>query len=176
MEDVGQRREKGVRTVRIMGILRIMGARSGLTWRFVALAAVILAGVNAGWGQTTSSKHKITLTFHYDFRATPACSEKVQKNCVVQFNVYDLSAGYKHRTKLYSIPVGAVNESGVKEITGTSPLILFETGKHLIGMAAQTPENLESDPRVCTTWVEVPPPPEATTQPQPEASPQPSTK
>jgi hypothetical protein len=131
---------------------------NGLSWKIAALAAVVLAGATAG-GQTSASKHKVTVTFNYDFRATPACSAKVQKNCVQQFNVYDLSAGYKHRTKLFSIPVGTVGEAGVKEISGTSPLILFETGKHLIGMAAQTPENLESDPRVCTTWIEVPPPP-----------------
>jgi hypothetical protein len=120
------------------------------------ILAVILAGALACWAQTTSGKHTITLKFTYDFRKTAACSEKVRKNCVTQFNLYDLSAGYKNRTKLFSIPVGTVTEAGVKEYTATSPLILFESGKHLIGMAAQTAENVESDPRACKTWVEIP--------------------
>jgi len=111
-----------------------------------------------GQTQPKSGKHTITVTFSYDFRLTPACSDKVQKGCVAQFNVYDLSAGYKHRTKLFSIPVGAVAERGMKEYKQTGPLLLFESGKHLIGVAAQGPEpqKLESNPMACKTWVEVP--------------------
>src|SRR5271163_2153951 len=143
MAEVGKRREKGART------LRMLRLRNGLSWKWAALAAVILAGAMSGRAQTpqtpqtaqtvqtTSSKHKVTLTFHYDFHATPPCTEKVRRGCVAQFIVYDLSAGYKHRTKLFTIPVGTVKGTGIQEITGTSPLILFETGKHLIGMSAQ---------------------------------------
>jgi hypothetical protein len=111
-------------------------------------------------GQTppTSGMHSITVKITYDFRLTPACSQKVRKKCVAQFNLYDLSAGYKHRTKLFSVPVGNVSERGVQELTGTSPLLLFESGRHLIGVAAQgpEPEKLESNPKACTTWVEIP--------------------
>jgi hypothetical protein len=113
---------------------------------------------NQGQTPPTSGMHTITVKFTYDFRLTPACSGKVRKKCVAQFNLYDLSAGYKHRTKLFSIPVGTVTERSVRELTGTSPLLLFESGRHLIGVAAQgpEPEKLESNPKECTTWVEIP--------------------
>jgi hypothetical protein len=138
-----------------------MGTRAGrlgivIMSKQAMMLAVMLAGALACWAQNTSGKHTITVKFTYDFRKTAACTEKVRKKCVAQFNLYDLSAGYKNRTKLFSVPVGTVTEAGVKEYTGTSPLILFESGKHLIGMAAQTAENVESDPRACTTWVEIP--------------------
>jgi len=122
----------------------------------VLAVAALLAGAFMCWAQTSSGKHTFTVKFTYDFRAMPACSEKVRKNCVAQFNLYDLSAGYKSRTKLFYIPVGTVTEASVKEYTATSPLILFESGRHLIGMAAQTAENVESDPRACKTWFEIP--------------------
>ena len=121
----------------------------------LAGAAAVLAQTAAGQ-QTSAGKHTFTVKVVYDFRRTPACSEKIKKNCVVRFNLYDLSAGYKHRTKLFSIPVGEVREAGVKEFTATSPLLLFESGKHLIGVTAQTPDNVESDPRKCKTWMEIP--------------------
>lgn len=136
---------------------RAAGAEKMVLRKQVVLLAAILASTFALWPQTPpTGKHTFTVKITYDFRATPACSKKVQKNCVTQFNVYDLSAGYKHRTKLFSIPVEKVSEAGVKEFNETSPLILFESGKHLIGVSAQTPDNVESDPRLCKTWMEIP--------------------
>ena len=151
-------------------------ARSMIFRGQAVLLGVVLAGGLAGWAQAPSGKHTITVTFTYDFRLTPACAGKVRKNCVTQFNIYDLSAGFKNRTKLFSIPVGTDVGKGVKEFSATSPLLLFESGKHLIGAAAQGPEpgKLESDPRLCKVWVEVPASQEAPQQgPPSQQAPQP---
>jgi hypothetical protein len=126
------------------------------TRKLAIVLAVMLLGACGLRAQTTSGKHTFTVKVKYDFRMTPACGEKAEGHCVMRFNVYDLSAGYKNRTKLFSIPVGEAREKGVKEFTATSPLLLFESGKHLIGVAAETPDKVESDPRLCKTWVKIP--------------------
>jgi hypothetical protein len=69
------------------------------------LCVVIVAAPLSSGGQTKSVKHSITVKFDYDFRATPACVSAVRKNCVEQFNLYDISAGLAKRTKLASMPV-----------------------------------------------------------------------
>ncbi|MGH9714789.1 MAG: hypothetical protein ACRD5M_15960 [Candidatus Acidiferrales bacterium] len=116
---------------------------------------LLLAGTFVA-GQSGSSKHSVTVTFDYDFGRTPACSEKVLKNCVKQFVVYDISAGVQHRTKLFSFPADPAAKGFVKGITATSPKLLFESGKHLISVAAQTPTAVESDVTAAKTWIEVP--------------------
>jgi hypothetical protein len=126
------------------------------TRKLAIVLVVMVLGACRLPAQATSGKHTFTVKVKYDFRMTPACSEKVKKNCVMRFNLYDLSAGYKNRTKLFSIEVGEVREKGVKEFPATSPLLLFESGKHLIGVSAEGPDKLESDPRLCKTWVEIP--------------------
>jgi hypothetical protein len=107
--------------------------------------------------QTPSASHTITVKFNYDFKLTPACSAKVKANCVQVFNVYDISGGPAHRIKLFSVavPVGATG--AVTGITGTSPQLVFETGKHFFGVTAQTPSGSESDPGACQTFVQINP-------------------
>lgn len=115
-----------------------------------ALALALTTG-----GQTGSSKHSVTLTFDYDFRTMPVCSSGVTKNCVAQFNVYDISAGVAKRTKLFSSPPPQTAKGVVKAITLTTPTLLFESGKHLLAVTAQTPAGTESDPKQCVTWVTI---------------------
>jgi hypothetical protein len=102
------------------------------------------------------STHKISFTFDYDFGATPACSRKVTTRCVQQFNLYDISQGTTKRVKLGSIPVPAGASGLVKGISGTTEPLLFNSGKHLIAVTAQRPDGSESNPRKCTTIVEIP--------------------
>jgi len=101
--------------------------------------------------------HKITVKFDYDFTKTPSCAPpKVKDKCVVQFNVYDISAGEKNRSKLFSMPAPAGETKRVTGITATSPPRTFEPGRHLIGVSTQEPNGTESDPRGCTIWVDIP--------------------
>jgi hypothetical protein len=60
------------------------------------------------------------------------------------------------RTKLGTVPVPADASGVVRGIQGTTPRLVFESGKHLIGVTAQGPNGFESDPRQITTWVEIP--------------------
>ncbi len=118
------------------------------------LAAAALAAV----AQTPAAKHTVTLTVTYDFTKTPACSDKVKKNCVSRIVVYDISAGVNHRTSLATIPVDHSTPAAVRELTVTTPPMTFEPGKHLLAAVAQTPDNVESNPKLCKTWIEIPPP------------------
>lgn len=122
------------------------------------LWAVMVAAPLSCAGQTRSGKHSITLKFNYDFRATPACvpGVKNKKRCVAQFNAYDISAGIAKRTKLAALPVPSGATGLVKGLSLTTPSLLFESGKHLLAVTAQTPDGTESDPNKCTAWVELP--------------------
>jgi hypothetical protein len=77
---------------------------------------------------------------------------------VQQFNVYDISNGpVLHRIKLFSIPLPP-NPSGlVRGITGTSPQLSFEPGKHFLAVTAQPEAGNESNPVVCMTIVLIKP-------------------
>jgi hypothetical protein len=97
--------------------------------------------------------HSITLTFDYDFAKTPACSDKVKKQCVAKFNVYDISGDKPYF--LFSAPVPSGAQGLVKGITATSPRMLFAVGKHRIGVSAQEPDGKESAPRDCKTIIEI---------------------
>lgn len=101
-------------------------------------------------------KHSISVTFDYDFTAMHACSKTVTKKCIVQFNVYDIS-GPKHYF-LFSIPAPAGASGPVKGISGSSPPLLFEPGKHLLGIAAKTDNGDESNPSACSIWTHIPQP------------------
>jgi hypothetical protein len=105
-----------------------------------------------------SAKHTITVNFNYDFSKTPSCSATVTKSCVQQFIVYDISAGAKSRYKLFSVPAPPGQTVPVKGITGKSPLLSFEPGKHKLGVTAQMSNGKESFVEASTTWVEIPPP------------------
>ncbi len=106
----------------------------------------------------TSGKHTVTVTFNYDFSRTPSCSAKVTKHCIHQFNVYDVSAGAKKRVKLFSIPATPGETKAVPGIKGSSPLMVFEPGKHKLAVTAQDANGKESNVDADTTWVTVPPP------------------
>jgi hypothetical protein len=101
------------------------------------------------------SKRRITVTFDYDFRLTPACSLTLTKNCVKQFDVYDMNA--EGREKLFSIPVPGGAAGFAKGITGTGPPILLTAGEHRLAVTAESADGLESDPGACTTRIQVKP-------------------
>jgi hypothetical protein len=124
---------------------------------FAWMTAIISpAGAAFAQQQTTnqeqSSKHKITVTFDYDFTPIPACSTKVTKKCITLFNVYDISG--PKRYKLFTIPTPENATGAMKGITGTSPLLLFESGKHLIAVTALDDRGVESS--AATLWVTIP--------------------
>jgi hypothetical protein len=100
-------------------------------------------------------KHRVTLTFNYDFNLSPACSLAPTKNCVKQFNVYD--ATDKERVKLFTIPVPADATGLVQGITGTSPLLSFSAGEHTLVVTAQAADGTESDPGAGTIRVQIKP-------------------
>jgi len=103
-------------------------------------------------------KHTVTVHFDYDFDGTPACPQPKDKPCVEQFIVYDISGGPEpdKRFNLFTIPVPSGAKGMVKGITGTSPPLAFESGRHLIAVTAQMPNKRESNPSVCQFWVTVP--------------------
>jgi hypothetical protein len=122
----------------------------------LTILAVVCATALVCAGQSAGSKHKISITFSYDFSHTPVCPAKTAKSCVTQFNLYDISAGVQKRTKLMSFPPPAGATGVVEGITATTPLLVFEPGKHLLAVTAQMSKGDESDPNKCTIWVEVP--------------------
>jgi len=103
----------------------------------------------------SQSRHKITLTFDYDFRITPACSPDVKEACVQQFNVYDISAGIPKRVKLDSFPVPAGATGFVKVISVTTKPRLFNPGRHMLAVSAQLANGMESDLSKCTAIVKI---------------------
>jgi hypothetical protein len=106
---------------------------------------------------TSHGMHFVTVTFDYDFTKTPACSATVKTACVEKFVAYDISAGVKHRTKLFEIPLPPKPVGLVHGISAKSPTKLdFESGKHLISVSAQEPGGKESKHRACTTWIDIP--------------------
>jgi len=123
--------------------------------KLLATALVSLLFSSAPRSQST---HKITFTFDYDFRITPACSQKVQQACVQQFNFYDISPGIAKdkRVKLGSVPVPAGATGLVKGISFTTESFLFNSGRHMLAVSAQMPNGVESDLRRCTTIVKIP--------------------
>jgi|GEM_PF-3464239 len=119
---------------------------------FFAVVLMLLAAT-ARAGQ---SKHRIHVTFDYNFKHVPPCSAKRKTKCVARFVVYDISGGVAHRTKLMTLPVPTGAHGKVKGISATTPLLLFESGKHLIAVVAQSPQGAESDPVLCRVWVTIP--------------------
>jgi hypothetical protein len=98
-------------------------------------------------------KKRVTVGFDYDFRLTPACSPMLTRECVKQFNVYDISGG--RRMRLFSIPVSPGAVSLVKGISGTSQPLPLAAGEHSLGVTAQSPDGAESEVGLCTTTVKV---------------------
>jgi hypothetical protein len=100
--------------------------------------------------------HKISFTFDYDFRVTPACSKEITKACVQRFNFYDISQGMAKRVKLGSMPVPAGASGLVKGISSTTEAMLFNSGRHMVAVAAQTSDGAESDLSKCSIIVTIP--------------------
>lgn len=122
----------------------------------IAIVLIVCASALTSEAQSAGSKHKVSITFNYDFSQTPVCPAKNAKSCVTQFNLYDISAGLQKKTKLMSFPPPAGASGTVKGITATTPLLVFEPGKHLLAVTAQMSKGDESDPNRCTIWVDVP--------------------
>ena len=101
-------------------------------------------------------KHRILFTFDYDFTAVPACAPSIKKNCVKQFNFYDISIGVARRTKLGSMPVPESAKGPVKSISGASDWLVFNPGKHRVALGAQLENGAESDLNKCSTIVTIP--------------------
>ena len=127
-----------------------------LTKLTVALLLPVASAIAGGacFAQTESPKHTIVVTFDYDFTAVPACSEKVTKKCIAKFVVYDISGEKPY--KLFTIPVPAGATGKVKGISGESQPLLFESGKHLLGVSAQRESGQESNPHATTFWATIP--------------------
>jgi hypothetical protein len=105
---------------------------------------------------SSHGKHTVTVTFDYDFGKTPACTATIKTGCVQQFIAYDISVGTKNPTMLFPIALPA-NPVGIFHgITATSPLLDFESGKHLISVSAMTPDGHHSRRSLCTTWIVIP--------------------
>jgi hypothetical protein len=121
-----------------------------LLWSVVPSA---IAG-GACFAQTQSPKHTIVVTFDYDFTPVPACSEKVTKKCIAKFIVYDNSGEKPY--KLFTIPVPSGATGKLKGISGESQPLLFESGKHLLGVSAQRDSGEESNPHATTVWATIP--------------------
>jgi hypothetical protein len=141
---------------------------------FAILTAILVAG-QGGAGQNqgqpsppsaaqaetppaapTHGKHTVTVKFDYDFQKTPACTKKPIKGCIDEFVAYDISGGAKHRLKLFEIPLPPKTDGLVQGITATSPLLDFESGRHLIAVVARETGGIESHTSACTTWIVIP--------------------
>lgn len=123
-----------------------------------AQAAVEPAGAGSSSTPTaaTSGTHVVTVTFDYDFTKNPACSASVTKHCIQQFIAYDISAGADHATMLFPIPLPPNPVGAMKGITKASPPLEFESGKHLISVAAMSADGTHSRRSLCTTWITIP--------------------
>lgn len=106
-------------------------------------------------------KHSVTVTFNYDFTRTPACSESVKKKCIAQFVVYDVSGGAKKRIRLFAIPVPAGATKAINGISGKSPELEFEPGRHELAVTAELDTGVESGTLAATVWIVVPRPVES---------------
>ena len=119
------------------------------------LSAALLLSLLYGGALFSQPRHKITVRFDYDFRIIPACSPEMKLPCIEQFNFYDISAGTLKRVRLGSIPVPSGASGLVKGIVGTSEMLLFSPGKHMIAVSAQMPNGAESELSECTTIVKI---------------------
>jgi hypothetical protein len=126
-----------------------------LTIPQILLAALLLAVITLFMTlfMIIPSKRRITVTFDYDFRLSPACSPTPIKNCVKQFNVYEMTA--EGRMKLFSIPTPGGAVGFVKGITGASPPILLPAGEHIVAVTAESGDGVESDSGACTARIQV---------------------
>ena len=105
------------------------------------------------------AKHTITVHFDYNFSATPPCSQQpANERCVQQFIIYDISGGVLpgRRFQLFTVPVPPGAKGAMRQITGTSPPLAFQSGRHLLAITAQMPDKKESNPTVSQFWIKIP--------------------
>jgi len=126
---------------------------------FAALRAIAKAPARQSGTPPPSpahSAHSVVVAFDYDFGRTPACTPKIQEHCTAQFVVYDISAGFPRRAKLFTITVPDGAKGVVHGITATSPKLDFESGKHQLAVTAQEPNGTESPSFAATVWIVIP--------------------
>lgn len=100
-------------------------------------------------------QHTVTVSLNYDFSADNACGASVTKNCLQQFNIYDLTSGTP--VKLFSVPAPAGATGPVTGITGTSAPLTLKSGVHTFGATAQLGDGTESSPNASTATATVAP-------------------
>jgi hypothetical protein len=111
--------------------MRKMVACLGLMFLLVAMARA-------------AAGHTVAVTLNYDFTADAACSTTATKNCLQQFNIYDVTTGTP--VKLFSITAPAGANGPVNGITGTSGQLSLTSGVHIFGATAQMADGTESSP------------------------------
>lgn len=136
----------------LLGPVKLAGTGSHPTGS--ASAAQSSSGQQASAQPPQSSVfHHISVQFDYDFTKTPACSQTVKTACVQKFGVYDISTRKPYF--LFAVPVPANAHGMMKDITASSPCLLFAVGRHRIGVAAQPPTGPDSPLHECKAVVEV---------------------
>lgn len=124
----------------------------------VIAGAVLAAGLLAIVARSAppdngANVHRVSVQFDYDFTKNPPCGDKAGvKNCVKQFDVYDVSG---ERFKLFSIPVPSGAKGLMKGISGQSPARTFLPGTHYLAVTAENAEGVESDSNVAKIRVEI---------------------
>jgi hypothetical protein len=113
-------------------------------------AAVWLGAALALAGATPAApgQHTLSVTLNYDFTTDNGCSPTVTKNCVLQFNIYDLTSGTP--AKLFSLPAPAGANSAVTGISATSGPLNLKSGVHIFAATAQMADGTESSPNAST--------------------------
>jgi hypothetical protein len=123
--------------------------------RTLVAALALCAGVS-GAAQLKPKTRVIGVKFLYDFSKVPGCPAKNAKQCVKQFNVYNLTDTGK-RFLLFSIPAPKGANGKSQSISGKSKPLVLEPGKHLIAVSAVDNQGHETKPQACSEMVEVPP-------------------
>jgi hypothetical protein len=116
----------------------------------IVWAAALVAGAPG-----TGSKHKISITFNYDFTQTPVRRAKTANLRGAVQSVRHLG-GSDEEQKIDVVPTTPGANGVVKGITVKTLVLLFEPGKHLLAVTAQMSKGDESDPSKCTIGVEMP--------------------
>jgi len=102
------------------------------------------------------SQHKVLVTFDYDFSYDRPCKDQETGTCVKQFVIYDITDP-KAPVKLFSIAVDPKVKKKNYKIKVTSNLLQLSDGVHTLAATAKWANGKESDPKRCTTTVEVKP-------------------
>lgn len=123
---------------------------------FTAIAVAVLVILPQTRAQNPPKTHTIRVNFDYDFKRFHGCTEKSKRPCLKEFNVYNVTDNGK-RILLFSIPAPAGAKRAVKNINGASMPLVFAPGQHMIAVTAETDRGGESDPRACSTMVNVAP-------------------